>query len=72
MREQNMNGETMRKRIFEIVDLAGENDWISKSYDYFMYLVILVSVLPLFFKHSCLAFQIIERVTVSIFIVDYV
>lgn len=72
MRGQNMYGETMRKRIFEIVDLAGENDWISKSYDYFMYLVILVSVLPLFFKHSCLAFQIIERVTVSIFIVDYV
>lgn len=62
----------MRKRIFEIIEVAKENDKISRFYDYFMYAVIIISIVPLFFKQSNSIFQIIERITVSIFILDYI
>lgn len=62
-----------RKRIFYIVespDELTENDKLD-VYDIFMMITIIVSIVPLAFKTTNRAFEIIDAVTVTIFIVDY-
>ena len=61
-----------RKRLFEIIEASHGNDVLSSIYDYFMIVVIIISLIPLAFKRSTQAFGVIERVTVAIFIIDYV
>lgn len=61
----------MRKRIFEIIEKAENKDKASMAYDIFMLVAICVSLIPLFFKKDNLAFFIIDKVTVVIFIIDY-
>lgn len=61
----------MRKKIFDIVEIADQDNKLSKFYDYFMYVFIVISVIPLFYKQTNLLFVWIEYVTVSIFIIDY-
>ena len=62
----------IRKRLFEIVEISSGKDVASSIYDYFMIVVIIASLVPLAFKQSNAVFSTIERVTVGIFIVDYV
>ena len=40
----------MRKRIYEIIEVADEEDKLSAIYDSFMMLVIVTSLIPLAFK----------------------
>ena len=61
----------MRKWIFEIIEKAENKDKASMAYDIFMLVAICVSLIPLFFKKDNLAFFIIDKVTVVIFIIDY-
>lgn len=61
----------MRKRIFEIVEVGKKEDFISKVYDLFMMIVIVVSLIPLAFKEEKIVFNIMDNVTVAIFIIDY-
>lgn len=61
----------MRKRIFEIIETATENDRLSNVYDIFMMLVIVLSLVPLAFKSNPFAFVVIDIVAVVIFILDY-
>ncbi|HOP11849.1 MAG TPA: ion transporter [Oscillospiraceae bacterium] len=61
----------MRKRIFEIIEVAGENDKISSIYDAFMLIAIVASILPLCFHETYNIFIWIDRITVVIFIIDY-
>lgn len=61
----------MRKRIYEIIEVANENDLLSGIYDYFMMITIVISLIPLAFKTEYFAFQIIDKVCVTIFIIDY-
>lgn len=61
----------MRKRIFEIIETAGEDDRLSNIYDVFMMIVIVASLTPLAFKSEFSAFLIIDKIAVAIFIVDY-
>lgn len=61
----------MRRRIYEIVERAEENDFWSSLYDSFMIVVICVSLIPLAFKQDTSFLKIIDKVTVSIFIIDY-
>lgn len=61
----------MRKRIFQIIEISKEGDVISKVYDIFMMLVIVASLVPLAFKEEYTAFVIIDKVAVTIFIIDY-
>lgn len=61
-----------RKKIFDIIDVADESDSLSSIYDVFMMITIIVSIIPLAFKTSNVAFGIIDKVTVAIFIVDYI
>lgn len=61
----------MRKRLFEIIESAKDNDKASNAYDLFMMLTILASIAPLAFKTEYRAFVIIDKIATSIFIVDY-
>lgn len=61
----------MRKRIFEIIEKSNENDRASTIYDYCMIFAIVASLIPLAFKEDNLFFTIVDKVTVGIFIVDY-
>lgn len=62
----------MRKRLFEIVEVSQENDKLSTAYDIFMMLVILISIIPLAFVSNYPFFDIIDKITVIIFIIDYI
>lgn len=61
----------MRKRLFEIIEVGSDDDKQSQAYDFFMMLTIIVSIIPLWTHSSVPAFNIIDKVTVTIFIVDY-
>lgn len=59
----------MREKIYEILD--GDKR-IGAVYDRFMLACIAVSVIPLCFKESAPLFMWIDRITVSVFIIDYI
>ena len=61
----------MRKRIYEIIELANENDKISRIYDVIMMSTTFISLIPLAFKTDFYMFHIIDAIAVMIFIVDY-
>ena len=61
----------MRKRVFEIIETAKEDDRWSNVYDIFMMIVIVASLIPLTSKNDFLAYTIIDKIAVVIFIVDY-
>lgn len=61
----------MRKKLFEIIEADESNNVWSKIYDYFTMLVIVASLVPLAFKQSYRAFEILDYVCVGIFIADY-
>ena len=61
----------MRKRIFEIIETAKENDRLSNVYDIFMMIIIVVSLIPLAIKGEYPIFEVIDKVAAVIFIVDY-
>lgn len=62
----------MRKRIFEIIEIAREDDTISRYYDFFMIVAIVISIIPLSFKEPDPLFLTIDKVCVAVFIVDYI
>ena len=62
----------MRKRIFQIIELAGENDILSRVYDVFMMVAIVLSLVPIALKSTSGGLGILEQVTTIIFIVDYI
>lgn len=61
----------MRKRLYEIIETAQENDRASNIYDVFMLVVITASLIPLAFKTETLLFWWIDKISVLIFIIDY-
>lgn len=62
----------IRLRIYDIIELSSGRDKASTVYDFTMMVMILASLVPLTFKESNLAFEIIDKVTVTVFILDYV
>lgn len=61
----------MRKRIFEIIEKSEGHDILSAVYDYFMILVIVASLIPLGFKNDTPFLRLVDKATVSVFILDY-
>ena len=61
----------MRNRIFEIIEKSEGNDRLSSVYDIAMIIVIVISLIPLAFKSDNTVFNLMDKVCVSIFIVDY-
>lgn len=62
----------MRKQIYQTIEIAEENGLTSRTYDIFMMLVIFTSLIPLAFKEQIPAFLWLDKITVTIFIVDYI
>ena len=62
----------MRKRLFQIIEVGEENDKLSRVYDFFMMATIIISIIPLWFHEDALIFNIIDKITVVIFIIDYI
>lgn len=62
----------MRKRIYEIIELAEDNDKASLLYDRFMLVCIIASIIPLCFTKTNLVFDWVNSITVCIFIIDYI
>lgn len=64
--------EITRKKIFEIIEKDdGSNVW-SHLYDVFMFVIIILSVVPLMFWDYHPIFTYIEIFTTTIFIIDYI
>ena len=61
----------MREKIYNIIE-ANTDTKGSKAYDTIMIVVIGVSIIPLLFKEQNLLFNVLDKVTVSVFIVDYI
>ena len=61
----------VRRRVYEIIEVAREDDKASFWYDMLMLLTIVVSILPLAFKKRYWIFQYTDEVTTTLFIVDY-
>lgn len=61
----------MRKRIYSIIEQAKNKDTVSLAYDILMLIAITASIIPLMFVEDKPVFQVIEWVTVSFFIVDF-
>ena len=63
--------DNVRRRVYEIIEVAREDDKASFWYDMLMLLTIVVSILPLAFKKRYWIFQYTDEVTTTLFIVDY-
>lgn len=61
-----------RRRLFEILSLPRKEDRASCIYNYFMILIIVISIIPLMFKQMNQAFRVIDIISVTIFIIDYI
>ena len=61
----------MRKRIYEVIEIAQDNDKLSHFYDSFMLVAIIVSLIPLAFKSENMVFIVLDKVVCGIFIIDY-
>lgn len=62
----------MRRRIFEIIEVGKPDDKVSIIYDRIMFMLIIISVIPLFFKQTNILFWYIDVITVVVFIIDYI
>ena len=62
----------MRRRIYQIIEKGSDEDKLSLYYDRFMLLCIFCSVLPLCFKETNEVFWWMDKITVCVFIVDYI
>ena len=62
----------MRKKIFEMIEPSNREGLLGRFYDFIMIAAIVASVVPLAFKTSYLGFEIVEYVSVGIFVIDYV
>ena len=61
----------MRKRIYEIINAANDQDTLSTIYDAFMIVVIVISLIPLNFKEETGVLFWMDKVCAGIFIIDY-
>lgn len=62
----------MRKRIYEIIEVGNGDDTVSKIYDVGMMIIIVLSILPLMTRTVNNVIIILDRVTLIIFIIDYI
>ena len=61
----------MRKRLYEIIEVAEENDILSRFYDVTMMLVIVLSLLPIALKTTSGIWGTVDIITTIVFVIDY-
>ena len=62
----------MRKKIYTIIEPGHSGDRSITAYDILMFVAITASIIPLMFVEETKAFRIIEQITVTFFILDYI
>ena len=62
----------MRNRVFEIIEVAEDNDILSKVYDFSMMVIIVISLVPIALKSTEGIVGILDIIATAIFIIDYV
>jgi voltage-gated potassium channel len=62
----------MRKRIYQIIEKAETNDFISKMYDIFMLVTIFASLVPITFKNPSALIIKLDYACAIIFVIDYI
>lgn len=62
----------IQQKIFNLINRDRNGMWASRIYDWYMLVMIIVSIIPLMFIHDYTIFKIIEIVTVIAFIIDYI
>ena len=69
---------SLRKRIFDIIQIGNRDDFISRSFDYFIVTVIVLNILTVFLEtfdeleKIFPVFKVVETVTIVVFCVEYV
>ena len=63
---------SLRRRIYEIIEVANEGDKASRVYDCVMIVVILVSLIPLAIKDVGPWGDVVDKICVAIFVIDYI
>lgn len=58
--------------VFEVIELARDNDRVSAAFDYSIMAIFILSLVPLAFKETTPLFAVINYVTAACFIVDYI
>ena len=63
-----------RQKLFEIIEPSYEKNtsFSGKLYDIFMFLMIVMSLIPLMYRGASLMFYLFEKISVSAFILDYI
>ena len=62
-----------RKTLYKIIEPAkGHDSVLSGIYDVFMLLMIIISIIPLMHRRPSLLFFYFDRISVSVFIIDYI
>ena len=62
----------MRRKLYSIIEPVDNDNKLSNIYDFIMMTTIVVSIIPLAFKETNAHFQLIDYITVGIFILDYI
>lgn len=62
----------MKRKLYEIIVVSGTNNKASHLYDCIMMLVIIISLIPLAFKSTNIAFLVIDYIATFVFIIDYI
>lgn len=62
----------MRQRIYHVLEDAESDNKVSQIYNRFMLVCIVASMIPLCFKQTNLLFSLMGKITVSVFIFDYI
>lgn len=61
----------MKKNIYDIIEVGKRYKKQNKTYTIFMFICIILSLIPLCFKEDNYYFEIIDKATVIVFIIDY-
>ncbi|MCR5033951.1 MAG: ion transporter [Clostridia bacterium] len=61
----------MREKLFRLIEPGAEQSMYGKIYDVTMIIVICLSLVPLLFKEQTAVLIWLDRITVSVFILDY-
>ncbi|MCM1508771.1 MAG: ion transporter [Ruminococcus flavefaciens] len=61
----------MRKKLYNIISSSDGSGKLSSIYDIFMIIVIIISIVPIAFKEAPSAFNVLDKICVAIFIIDY-
>lgn len=61
-----------RSKLYSIIEVSSGHNIASSIYDYAMMITIFLSLVPLGFKGSCYLFDVLDKITASVFIADYI